>query len=196
MSARVRYRSMSTRAVLLFVISTRSIRRVPCVRLVVTFSQLILISSLRVAPAWGARIHGPLVPGHRQGASAQHDRQLRSHVHAVGAEAIALRGRDRRALRGAGVGDVRARSGRATRGGVPRGVRGAGGVQRDVGLRDDREEQRVARRGSVVRVRHDGESAPTPSIGRVPTPFTDRLTNRSATDHLNPISSAPIRRCS
>ena len=38
--------------------------------------------------------------------------------------------------------------------------------------------------------------SPVGAIGRVPTPFTDRLTNRSATDHLNPISSAPIRRCS
>lgn len=108
---------------------------------------------------------GPFVHSHGQGARSQHDDQLRPHVHAVGSQALALRGRNRRAVHRPRDGHVRSRPRRAPRRAIPGGVRAAGGAQRHVGLRDDGATQRVARDGPVVRLGHDGESiCPHPSI--------------------------------
>ena len=107
---------------------------------------------------------GPFVHSHGRGARPQHDDQLRPHVHAVGSKALALRGRDRRAVHRPRDRHVRSRPRRAPRGAIPGGVRAAGGAQRHVGLRDDGATQRVARDGPVVRLGHDGESICPPPI--------------------------------
>ena len=107
---------------------------------------------------------GPFVHSHGQGARPQHDDQLRPHVHAVGSQALALRGRNRRAVHRPRDRHVRSRPRRAPRRAIPGGVRAAGGAQRDVGLRDDGATQRVARDGPVVRLGHDGESICPPPI--------------------------------